>query len=153
MGSRGRSGTRRGAALPRRPHRALTVTPRAPLAGLGRRSRSEQGAVTAETAMALPLLLGVTLTLVWLVSLGITQVRAVDAAREVARALARDESTAEALALGRRSAPVGAEIRISREADTVTAVVTASSSGPGGLLEPLPDVVVTARAVAAQEQP
>ena len=40
------------------------------------RADRERGAVTAETAMALPLLAVFTVSMAWLVSLGITQVRA-----------------------------------------------------------------------------
>ncbi|MFC6345462.1 TadE family protein, partial [Nocardioides hankookensis] len=46
--------------------------------------RDERGAATAELAMTLPLLLAVTIGLVWLLSVGAAQVRAVDAARETA---------------------------------------------------------------------
>ena len=48
--------------------------------------RDETGAVTAETAVALPLIAVFTLSMAWLVSIGITDVRALDAARETARA-------------------------------------------------------------------
>ena len=62
----------------------------APLAG--RRRRSQRGAVTAETAMMLPVLVLITLALVWLLALAAAQTRVVDAAREVARAVARDDA-------------------------------------------------------------
>ena len=62
--------------------------------------RSERGAVTAELAMGLPLLVAVTIGLVWLLSVGAAQVRTVDAARETARAVARGDDT------GRRSPAV-----------------------------------------------
>ena len=55
-------------------------------------SRDERGAVTAETSVVLPLLVAVTLAMVWLVAVGLAQMRATDAAREAARALARGES-------------------------------------------------------------
>jgi len=51
--------------------------------------RNETGAVTAETAMALPLITIFALSMAWLVSIGITDARAIDAARETARAAAR----------------------------------------------------------------
>ena len=47
-----------------------------------RAARDERGAVTAEAAMALPVLVLFTLAMAWLVGLGVTQVRALDAARE-----------------------------------------------------------------------
>jgi len=66
--------------------------------------------VTAETVMVLPVLVAVALGLAWVLALAATQVRVVDAAREVARAAARDESRSTALALGRRVAPHGSSI-------------------------------------------
>src|SRR6476620_8305740 len=51
--------------------------------------RDESGAVTAETAMALPLIAIFALSMAWLVTIGITDVRAIDAARETSRAAAR----------------------------------------------------------------
>ena len=47
-----------------------------------RTGRGERGAVTAELAMVLPLLLAVTAGLVWLMVVGLGQLRATDAARE-----------------------------------------------------------------------
>ena len=55
--------------------------------------------------MAVPLLLAITLGLVWLLSLGTAQMRMVDATRETARAVARGDATAEAIARGRQVAP------------------------------------------------
>ena len=51
--------------------------------------RRERGMVTAETATIAPFLMVVVLLLMWVVSLGITQVRLVDASREAARVMAR----------------------------------------------------------------
>ena len=53
------------------------------------RDRTDGGAATAELALGLPLLLAVTVGLVWLLAVGAAQVRVVDAAREAARAAAR----------------------------------------------------------------
>lgn len=114
-------------------------------------AREERGSVTAETAVVLPVLVALTLGLVWLVSLAATQVRVVDAARETARAAARDESPSAAVRLGERVAPLGARIEVSEEAGLVRVVVTAEVQGPGGLFAFLPTVEVDADAVAAQE--
>jgi hypothetical protein len=114
---------------------------------------SQRGAVTAETAMVLPLLVALTIALAWLLTLGIAQVRAVDAARETARALARDESESVAIGLGRQAAPEGARIEVSHSGNEVVVVVTSTVHGPGGLLSGLPAVDVRARAVAAMEEP
>ena len=101
--------------------------------------------------MVLPLLVGLTLGLVWLVALAASQVRVVDSAREVARAVARDESQGTAVSLGRRVAPDGARIQVSRRGGTVVVRVEAPVRGPGGLFGFLPAVVVDAEAVAAEE--
>lgn len=103
--------------------------------------------------MVLPLLVAVALGLVWLLSLAGTHVRVVDAAREVARAAARDESTAAAVALGRRVAPPGARITVHRAGDELVVDVVAAVRAPGGLLGFLPPVRVDAQAVAMREQP
>ena len=52
--------------------------------------------MTAETAVALPLIALFAVSMAWLVSIGITQVRALDAARETARAAARSDGAGEA---------------------------------------------------------
>ena len=115
------------------------------------RARTARGAVTAETAMMLPLLVATTLALVWLLALAAAQTRVVDAAREVARAVARDESRAAAVALGRRVAPDGAQFRVRSGEGQVVVDVTAEVRGPGGLFRFAPGVTVEARAVAAAE--
>jgi hypothetical protein len=101
--------------------------------------------------MVLPLLVAVALGLAWLLALVATQVRVVDAAREVARAGARDDSTTHALALGRRVAPDGSVIALRRSDGEVVATVRSRVRGPGGLLSFLPAVEVESRAVAAEE--
>lgn len=100
----------------------------------------------------LPVLVAVVLGLVWLVSLGATQVRVVDAARETARAMARDDPTAQAIALGKQVAPDGARIDVQRGEGTVRVVVTAEVRGPGGIFGFLPGLSVDSASVAATEQ-
>ncbi len=114
-------------------------------------ARSETGAVTAETALVLPLVVLFTVAMAWLVSLGVTQVRALDAARETARAAARSESAAEATAWGRRVAPRGSSITVHRAAGAVVARVSSPVTGPSGLLGGWARLRVRAEAVAAQE--
>ena len=53
--------------------------------------RRERGMVTAELAVVAPFGVALTLLLLWIVSLGLTQVRLVDASREAARVMARGE--------------------------------------------------------------
>lgn len=115
------------------------------------RARSQRGAATAETALVLPVLVAVTIGLVWALSLAAAQMRTVDAARETARAVARDEPTEVALALGRRVAPTGAKITVIGDGDAVEVRVESPVKGPGGLFDFLPRITLTARAVARVE--
>lgn len=114
---------------------------------------SERGAATAELAMVLPVLVAVTIGLVWLLAVGTAQVRVVDAARETARAAARGDSPAQAVERGMRVAPAGSRISVHDDGGQVTAVVVGRVDGPGGLFARLPGVTVTAEAVAAAEEP
>jgi hypothetical protein len=114
--------------------------------------RSSRGSVTAETAVVLPVLVAITLGLVWLVALAVAQVRVVDAARETARAFARDEPAAKAVDLGERVAPEGSRVSYDDESGLVRVRVVAEVKGPGGLFAFLPGVEVDAEAVAAREE-
>jgi len=89
----------------------------------------ERGMVTAETAVLAPFAVVVGLLLVWVVSLGVTQVRLVDAAREGARVAARGEDEDAARAAARRVAPDHARVRL-EESDGVITVTVRSSAGP-----------------------
>jgi hypothetical protein len=117
-----------------------------------RPGRSEHGAATAELAMVLPLLIAATLGLVWLLAVGAAQVRAVDAARETARAVARGDSAGEAVGRGQRVASPGSRVTVHDDGDEVTAVVVGRVTGPGGIFGRLPGVTVSAEAVAAVEE-
>ena len=115
-------------------------------------SRGERGAVTAELALGLPLLVAVTTGLVWLLAVGTAQVRAVDAARETARAVARGDQVGEAVDRGLRVAPAEAEVSVGGSGGEVLVTVVAAVPGPGGMFDFLPPVRVRAEAVAATEQ-
>jgi hypothetical protein len=115
------------------------------------RVRSERGAVTAELAMALPLLFAITVGLVWLLSVGVAQVRTVDAARETARALARGDDPAAAVAAGERVVPDGGSVAVGSVDGHVSATAVVEVDGPGGLFAFLPSVTVRAEAVALAE--
>ena len=117
------------------------------------RTRPERGAATAELALVLPLLVAVTIGLVWLLAVGAAHVRAVDAARETARAVARGDSSGSAIARGEQVAPPGSRVSVHGDGDQVVAVVVGRVSGPGGLFGRLPAVTVSAEAVAAAEEP
>lgn len=116
-----------------------------------RPQRTERGAVTAELALTLPILVAVTIGLVWLLSVGAAQVRVVDAARETARAVARGDSTAEAVARGQQVAPPGSTVTVSRQDGRVVAVASGRVDGPGGLFGFLPGVEVRAETVTLDE--
>lgn len=113
--------------------------------------RDERGAATAELAMTLPLLIAVTIGLVWLLAVGAAQVRAVDAARETARAVARGDATGAAVARGERVAPPGSVVSVRDGGGEVTATVVGRVPGPGGLFD-LPFARIAAEAVAASEE-
>lgn len=107
--------------------------------------------MTAELAVALPLLLAVTAGLVWLVAVAVAQVRTVDAARETARALARGDDPAAAVAVGERIAPDGVALAVSRSGGRVVVRATGRMAGPGGLFSAIPGVRLDAEAVALTE--
>jgi Flp pilus assembly protein TadG len=117
-----------------------------------KRVRSARGAATAELAMVLPLLVAVSIGLVWLLAVGAAQVRVVDAARETARALARGDDQATAVARGLDVAPEGSRVAVSRGGGEVRVTVTGRVEGPGGLFAHLPSPTLRAEAVAADEE-
>lgn len=100
--------------------------------------------------MVIPILTLVAAALCWLVALGVAQVRTVDAARETARALARDDDRGAALDLGRRVAPDGARISVETDGSTVRVSVSAQVRGPAGIVT-FPGFDARATAVAAVE--
>jgi hypothetical protein len=130
----------------------MTIPASRPSTMAGRRDRGARGAVTAELALVLPLLVAVTIGLVWLLAVGADQLRAVDAARETARALARGDSPAAAVALGERVAPEGATVRVASGDGQVRVTVTGEVTGPGGIFSALPPARLRAEAVAALEE-
>ena len=127
------------------------VDVRSPSDRVCRGRRVEAGAVTAETAMVLPLLVAFALGLVWMVSLAAAHVRVVDGAREVARLAARGEGAGKAVAHGRRVAPDGARFTIARGEEQVRVTAAVEVEGPGGLFGFVPPVEVRSEAVAAAE--
>jgi Flp pilus assembly protein TadG len=113
--------------------------------------RGTRGAVTVELAVALPVLLGLTVGLVWLLSLATAHVRAVDSAREVARAVARGDSESSAVSVGQGLAPPGSRITVARGSGEIRVRVTGAVSGPGGLFARLPAARFEAEAIALDE--
>ena len=113
-------------------------------------SRDQRGAATAELALGIPLLVSLTIGLVWLLTVGAAQVRMVDAARETARAAARGEPDPVSIARGRQVAP-GAEVSVSDRDGRVVATARDRVPPPGGLFGFLPSVPVHAQAVTVAE--
>jgi len=110
----------------------------------------QRGAATAELALAIPVLVSLTIGLVWLLTIGIAQVQMIDAARETARAGARGDDAAAAVARGRQVAP-GAMVTLSLSDGHVVATASDEVAPPGGLLGFLPAVHVHAQAETAAE--
>ena len=101
--------------------------------------------------MVLPLLVIVTAALAWLLGVGADQLRIVDATREVARALARGDDEAAAVALGRRVAPEGTRFAVREEGGLVIVGAAPRRSTRGSRAGLLPEVTVAAEAVALVE--
>jgi Flp pilus assembly protein TadG len=112
----------------------------------------DRGAATAELALSIPLLVSLTIGLVWLLSVGMAQVQMVDAAREAARASARGDPIGEAVSRGEQVAP-GSTVTVTVADGTAVATASGDVGPPGGLLGFLPEVHVHARAVTAAESP
>lgn len=121
------------------------------MSGRTGRAGDQRGAATAELALVLPALVAVTAGLVWLLAVGAAQVRVVDAAREAARAAARGDDDAAAIARGERVAPPGSTVTLARSGGEVLAEASGEVDGPGGLFDFLPAVRVSATAAALDE--
>ncbi|WLQ42306.1 TadE family type IV pilus minor pilin [Streptomyces laculatispora] len=119
--------------------------------GAGERSgplrwRSDGGAVTAEAAMAIPVLVVFTLALLWALMAASAQIRCVDAARAGARAAARSEPEAQVREAALSAAPGRAGVEVQRTGALWRVRVTAPVPGPGPLA-----VTLRAEAVASAE--
>ena len=118
--------------------------PRARREGSGR----EHGYVTAETALALPVLLAVLAVVLWVLSAVGAQLRCADAAAGAARAAARGEPAEVVSALAGRLGPDGARVQVQVRGEEVHVVVSATVRPPA---LPLPGLTVSGRAVALTE--
>jgi threonine dehydrogenase-like Zn-dependent dehydrogenase len=108
--------------------------------------------VTAEAALVLPMVAAFCLVMVWLLSVGVAQVRVVDAARDAARAIARGEDQDAAATAARRTAPAGADVAFDASAEAVTVRVSVQATAPGWLLVPLPAIAVGSSATVEAER-
>ncbi|WP_369171207.1 TadE family type IV pilus minor pilin [Streptomyces sp. R28] len=94
-------------------------------AGRGPRRGSDQGFVTAESAVVLPVLVMFAMALVWGLLVVAAQIQCVDAARTGARAAARQDPADAVIEVTREAAPRGATVTVGREGDEVRVVVVA----------------------------
>ncbi|MFE2058860.1 TadE family type IV pilus minor pilin [Streptomyces sp. NPDC059446] len=108
--------------------------------------RGDSGAVTAEAAMALPVLVAFVLALVWALVAAADQIRCVDAARAGARAAARSEPEEAVRAVAREAAPGRARVVVERAGELWRVRVEAPTPGPGSLA-----LTLSAEAVALAE--
>ncbi|WP_141206228.1 TadE family type IV pilus minor pilin [Streptomyces griseorubiginosus] len=101
---------------------------------MGRRERAaDQGFVTAESAMVLPVLVMFAMALVWGLLVVAAQIQCVDAARTGARAAARQDRADAVVRVTRETAPRDAEVTVVREGDRVRVVVVAKPPALSGL--------------------
>ena len=94
---------------------------------------SDHGMVTLEVALAIPVVLIVTVAATLLLSLGHLQARLTDAARSAARDVARGQSQELAVAHATRGVP-GARVEVTVSGDVVSVRAEQEVRGPGPLL-------------------
>lgn len=98
--------------------------------GCEKRRYGDRGFVTAEAALALPVLVMVTAMLVSGLIAVLLQMQCVDAARSGARAAARQDPADQVVEVARGIAPRGATVTVSREESLVRVVVVAKTPLP-----------------------
>ncbi|MFE4450853.1 TadE family type IV pilus minor pilin [Streptomyces sp. NPDC056796] len=101
--------------------------------GVRRYGSSDKGAVTAEAAMALPVLVAFVLALLWALLAAADQIRCVDAARAGARAAARSEPAEAVRSVAREAAPDRARVAVERAGELWRVRVEAPTPGPRSL--------------------
>lgn len=106
----------------------------------------DRGAVTAEAAMAIPVLVIFALALMWALMAASAQIRCVDAARAGARAAARSEPEAQVRDTALSAAPDRARVEVERAGELWRVTVVAPAPGPGPLA-----VTLSSEAAAAAE--
>jgi len=111
--------------------------------------RNSRGSVTIETAFAIPVLITVGAALLWAMGLGVTSLALAGHARDVARAIARGESTEAAVAQIAQREP-SARVFIREDGETVTVSVREVVSIPLPLFEGL-ELTLAHDAVARRE--
>ena len=120
----------------------------APLAERIAASETERGYVTAETALLLPILLGLGYALALVVLLAADQIRCADAAWEAARALARGVPSAQLPGIAARYAPAGAHASVWSDGGSLTVEIERDQSVASRFL---PSVHISATATVPCE--
>ena len=115
-------------------------------------TRNDRGMVTAELAMLIPFGMAFGFLLLWIVSLGVTQVRLVDSSREAARMLARGDPPSEAKLAALQHAPAGSTFRFTTSGGFVTVTATAKSRMALPMFKHVGSVSLKARSVSANEE-
>nr|WP_274031837.1 TadE family type IV pilus minor pilin [Streptomyces sp. MMBL 11-1] len=90
----------------------------------------DRGAVTAEAAVVIPVLVAFAMALLWALMAASDQIRCVDAARAGARAAARSEPEAAVVEAARDAAPHGARVEVGRAGDLWRVRVESPTPGP-----------------------
>lgn len=127
----------------------LRVTGRAPLLRGRAQPGLDRGMVTAEIAVALPVLVFVTAVALWGVVAVSTQLACADAVRSGARAAARGEPLPAVRAAVTQAVPPGATVLVARDGELASVEVSVPVRAPA--LSGLPPVVLRARALAPTE--
>jgi hypothetical protein len=116
-----------------------------------RSGEPETGAVTAETAVALPAVLLVLVLAIWAMGAAVAQLALVDAARSGARAIARGEPVDAVRAAALRAAPDRATVDVRTDDEVVRVRVSVTVDAPGPLGRWLPGLPLHANAAALDE--
>ncbi|MEO8329674.1 MAG: TadE family type IV pilus minor pilin [Candidatus Nanopelagicales bacterium] len=111
-----------------------------------RRRRREDGMVTAETAVVLPVLVMLLVVLLGVIGHAVDQVRAIDAARTAARMAARGELVDDVKQQAAREAPPGSVVSVEHIDETFRVTLTVPGVRVLGLIE-LPQVEAVAVAL------
>lgn len=93
------------------------------------RPTGDQGVVTAELAVALPVIVLMLLAILAVTAASSAQMRTADAARAAARAIAIGETEAQAQAIAQQLAGANAQVSIGHSPPWVTAQVTRPVAG------------------------
>lgn len=109
--------------------------------------------VTAELATIAPFGVAFGLLLLWVVSLGLTQVRLADASREGARLVARGEPVETAELAAKKLSPDGAKVTVATDDGLVTVTVRAKSAMPIPFFSGIGARSMESSSVAADESP